>query len=66
MTKGRRLVVWIPENDLWIFEALDELQRIAEQKGIPLSKVEIVRLLLKPELADRTERYGKEKPNSNM
>ena len=56
--KGRRLVVWIPEHDLWIFDAIAELQRMAEENGIPLSKAEIVRLLLKPELLDRTGRDG--------
>ena len=56
--KGRRLVVWVPYEDLWLFDAIAELQRMAEEKGIPLSKAEIVRLLLKPELLDRTGRDG--------
>lgn len=54
---GKRLTVWIPTGELWIFDVLKNIQYKAEKKGVPLSQGDIVRMYLCPAL----EKYlGKE------
>lgn len=48
--KGRYLNTYIPEEDLWLFGALEKLQRRYEEQGIPMSRGELIRTLLKNEL----------------
>ena len=47
---GRRLSVWIPEDDCWIFDVLDTVQREFEERGFPISYGELVREYLIPAL----------------
>ena len=45
---GRRLSVWIPEDDCWIFDVLDTVQREFEERGFPISYGELGREYLIP------------------
>jgi hypothetical protein len=47
---GRRLVVWVPEEDLWIFEALAKLRLRYDQQGVPISQSGLSVQLLKEKL----------------
>ena len=62
MIKGRKLSIWVPKEDLWIFDALQQLRDIAERQGIPLSQgaaaVEVLKIGL-----ERHRAQGQE-PNS--
>jgi hypothetical protein len=49
---GRRLVVWVPEEDLWIFEALAKLRLRYDQQGVPISQSGLSVQLLKTALMD--------------
>jgi hypothetical protein len=47
---GRRLVVWIPEESLWVFEAIAALRLHLDRHGIPASQSGIAVELLKEKL----------------
>lgn len=47
---GKRLSIWIPEKDCWIFDVLESLQRQFEERGFPVSHGELLREYLLPAL----------------
>lgn len=47
---GKRLSIWIPEEDCWIFDVLETVQREFEERGFPISYGELVREYLIPSL----------------
>ena len=48
--KGRRLTVWVPNEDLWIFNALEMEVRIEENLGVRSSRGNIALRIIKSEL----------------
>ena len=45
--KGRRISIWIPEKNFWLFDVLAGMQRKIEiNQGVSMSQGEIIRYLL--------------------
>lgn len=62
--KGRRLSVWIPEEDFWLFSELDRRVKKIEELGVMCSRGEIVRVILRKELG-ATDCTKKDEPKSD-
>lgn len=56
MKKGRRISIWIPEEDEWMLRALEGLQQAFEEEGISMSRGEVIRYILAPELRKANEK----------
>ena len=54
--KGRRLSIWVGQDDLWIFEMIEQRVQTSEALGIPSSMAEEVRTILKEKLRSDYER----------
>jgi len=48
--KGKRLSVWVSEKDYWMFHALESMVRKRESIGMPCSKSDVIREILKERL----------------
>ena len=62
---GKRLSIWIPEEDCWIFEVLDTIQREFEERGFPVSHGELLREYLLPAMEPYKERVSPPEPESD-
>lgn len=58
MSKGRRLSIWIPQEDLWIIEAIEKSRQMFEAKGISISQAELILKVLRPGFEAVAERFG--------
>jgi len=45
--KGRRISIWIPETEYWLYDVIAKIQRQVEQeKGVTISQGQILREVL--------------------
>lgn len=59
MPRGDHLSIWFAKEDRWLFTAIDKLQEGFRERGIPMSKSQLVVAILKAGI----ERYAEESEN---